>query len=112
VAADALDRRAGEMRAERCVVQSRQLGERGGIEVVAGGELRLSRRLGVLVPGADGEAIVAAIDAVADGLPEFVRDRSLVLDRQVGDAAPRIEPVGCREGVGRADVEAGLARAA
>ena len=43
---------------------------------------------------------------------ELVRDRPLVLDGEVGDAAPRIEPVGRREGVGRADVEAGAAGAA
>ncbi len=40
------------------------------------------------------------------------RDRPLVLDRQVGDAAPRIELVGRREGVRRADVEAAPAGAA
>src|SRR5690606_22498302 len=37
------------------------------------------------------------------------RDRSLVLDGEVGDAAPRVEPVGRGESVGRADVEAGMA---
>ena len=35
-----------------------------------------------------------------------------MLDGEVGDAAPRIEPVGRRESVGRADVEAGAAGAA
>ena len=68
-----------------------------------------ARGVGEAVPRADGEAIVAAIDAVADRLAEFVRDRPLMLDRQVGDAAPRIEPVGRREGVGRAGVQAGAA---
>ena len=45
-------------------------------------------------------------------LAELVRDRPLVLDGQVGNAAPRIELVGRGEGVGRADVEAGAAGAA
>ena len=52
-----------------------EIGERRRVEVVAGGELRFPRRLRELVPRADREAIVAAIDAVADRPPEFARDR-------------------------------------
>ena len=63
-----------------------------------------------LVPGADGEAIVAAVDAVADRVAEFARDRALVLDGKIGDAAPRIELVGRGKCRGRADVEAGACR--
>src|SRR5690606_16004883 len=37
---------------------------------------------------------------------------ALVLDREVGNAAPRIDLIGRRKGVGRAAVEAGAARAA
>ena len=37
---------------------------------------------------------------------------ALVLDGEVGDAAPRIEPVGGGEGVGRADIQAAAAGAA
>ena len=40
------------------------------------------------------------------------RDRPLVLDRQVGDAAARVEPVGRGKGRRRTDVEAGAADAA
>src|SRR5947209_10593030 len=65
-----------------------------------------------LVPRADCKAIVAAIDAIADGLSKFVRDRSLVFDREIGNATPRIELVGRGESRGRADIEAGMARAA
>ncbi len=81
-------------------------------QIVAGDELRLGSGAGEFVPRTDGEAVVAAIDAVADRCAEFVRDRTLVLDGQVGDAAPRIEPVGRRKGIGRADVETGAAGAA
>ena len=73
--------------------------QRRRLQVVARDELRLGGAAGELVPGADGEAVVAAIDAVADRLAEFARDRPLVLDGQVGDAAPRVELVGRREGV-------------
>ena len=75
-------------------------------------KLRLAPGLRELVPRAHRETIVAAIDAVAHQRAQLARDRTLVLDRQVRDAAPRIEPVGRREGLGRADVEAGRARAA
>ena len=65
-----------------------------------------------LVPRAHGETVVAAIDAVADGFAEFVRDWALVLDGQIRNAAPRIELVGRGEGRGRADLLAGIAGAA
>ena len=113
VAADALDRRARKQRAEsrhRRAPASRRAAARAD---------RRARRAsprdaacGELVPRADGQAVVAAIDAVADRRAEFVRDRPLVLDGEVGDAAPRIEPVGRGKGVGRAGVEAGAAGAA
>ena len=111
-APDPLDRRAGEEPSERRIVEPRQRLEPRRIQILARGKLRLPALLGELVPRADGEAIVAAIDAVADQRPELARDRPVVLDGEVGDAAPRIEPVGRRKSVGRADVEAGAARAA
>ncbi len=43
---------------------------------------------------------------------QFARDRALVLDGQIRNAAPRIELVGRGERRGRADVETGAARAA
>ena len=67
---------------------------------------------GEFVPGADGEAVVAAIDAVAHRRAMLLGDRPAMLDGEVADAAPRIEPAWCREGAGRADVEAGAAAAA
>ena len=71
----------------------------------------LVRRAGEFVPRADREAIVATIDPVADQRPQLDRDHPLVLDRQIRDAAPRIEPVGRGEAsVGQA--QAAPARAA
>src|SRR5690606_25965858 len=112
-ATDALDRGAREQLPEARVVEREQFGEARGDELgareeraVAGGRPR------ELVPWADREAVVAAVDAVADGGAELLRDRPLVLDRQVRDAAPCIEPVGRGEGVGRAGVLARAARAA
>src|SRR3546814_3743220 len=53
-------------------------------------------------PGADGEAVVAAVDSVADGFAELVRDGPLMLDRKIGNAAARIELEGGGEGPGGA----------
>src|SRR6202030_1492748 len=65
-----------------------------------------------LVPGADRETVVAAIDAVADRLAKLARNRPLVLVGEVGNAAPRVELVGCGERRRWADIETGLAGAA
>src|SRR5204862_5613964 len=76
------------------------------------GEFCLAAHLRELVPRADGEAIVATIDAVADGFTEFARDWSLALDSEIGDAAPCIELVRRGEGRGRTHLLAGVTAAA
>ena len=96
-----------------CASSSRaKFRERGRAQRVARGELGLAAGDRELVPRADGEAIVAAIDAVAHRGAKFARDRAFVLDGEIGDAAPRIEPVRRGEGRGRANVETGAAAAA
>src|SRR5262249_41665634 len=70
---------------------------------------RLGRKF---VPWADRQAIVAAKDAVSHKRPEFARDRALVFDRKVRNAATRIEDIGARKGFCWADVEAGTAASA
>ena len=112
VAADALDRRFRKQRAKRGIVEPCEIGKSRRAQFVARGEFRLAAFLRELVPRTHGEAIVAAIDAVADALAEFVRDRPLVLDGEIGNAAPRIELVGRGKCRGRADIEAGVAGAA
>ena len=76
--------------------------------------VKIRQRLapGKLVPGADQLAVITAVDTVAQQRPQFQRDRAIVLDRQVGNAAARIEPVRRDDGLGRADVDAGAALAA
>ncbi len=109
VAARALDRGAGEAGPEGGIVEAGEVRERRRGEVLALLEADLAPGLRELVPRADGEAIVAAEHAVADAGPQIRRDVAPVLDGEVRDAAARIEPVGRREGVGRADVEAAAA---
>ncbi len=70
------------------------------------------RRLGELVPRTDRQAVVAAIDAVAHGGAVGQRPWRPELDRQVRQAFARVQLVGRDKGLGRADVEAGRARAA
>ena len=74
---------------------------------VAGVEAGLAGDRRELVPGADGQAVVAAIDAIAHGAAEFARDRRFRFDGEIGNAATRIELIRSREGARRANVEAG-----
>src|SRR6185503_543998 len=57
-------------------------------------------------------ADVAAEDAGAERRPQIARDGAAVLDREIGDAAARVEQVRPDEGAGRAGVEACRACAA
>jgi hypothetical protein len=47
--------------------------------------------LGKTIPGAGLEAIVATVDAVADGGAEFLGDGTFEFDGEVGDATAGIE---------------------
>src|SRR6266516_122656 len=90
----ALDRRFCESCAKCGVVKPREFGKRRCAQVLARGKFCFAPLLRELVPRAHRKAIVAAIDAVADRLAKFVRDRSLAFDGEIGNAAPCIEPVG------------------
>ena len=78
--ADAFDRRASEERAEIRLVQRHEMGKRRRDEIGARLQFRLMRQLSEFVPGANGEAIVAAIDAIADFFAQFARNLALGLD--------------------------------
>ena len=75
-------------------------------------EFRLGSARRIFVPGADRQTVVTAKDPVADGSAELGRNLALMLDRQIGNTAPRIEPVGSRKGMGRTNVETAGAGAA
>ena len=62
------------------------------------------RGIGEFVPRAHGKAIVTAIDAIAEGFAKLLRDRPLMLDREIGDAPPRIELIGLGKGIGGAGI--------
>ena len=63
-------------------------------------------RLGEAVPRAHRQAIVAAVDAVPHRLAILVRDRTRMLDRQIGNAGPRIDPPRRDDRPGRAGCDA------
>ncbi len=65
-----------------------------------------------LVPGAIELAVVAAVDAVADGLAELDRNRAAQFDRQVRNAPARIELVRSDDRLCRTHVDARAAGSA
>ena len=67
IAPGALHSGAGEALAEGAVVEPDELDQERPVERGAGMQRLLVRLAGVLVPRADREAIVAAVDPVADG---------------------------------------------
>ena len=75
-------------------------------------EIRQRGALRVFVPGAHQLAVVTAIDAVSDQRPQLHGNGTRMLDRQVRDAAPRIELVRRGDRARRADLDAARARAA
>src|SRR5690606_17221987 len=97
VSSDALDRGAGEEGSEGDIVERQEENEFRCLKVLPRSEFGFGRDAGKLVPRANGQAIVAAIDPVADRGSERVRYGALVLDREVGDAAARVELIGRRE---------------
>src|SRR5512135_1368580 len=76
------------------------------------GKIRLDGLVGETVPRTDQLAVVAAIDAVADERAQLDGDAALEFDGEVGDATPRVELIRCSDGLGWADVDAGMAGAA
>src|SRR5688572_16737793 len=80
VAADALDRGAGEALAEGGLVECCEFGQPRRAEIGARRKCHLVRALGELVPWASGEAVVAAVDAIAEQRPQLFVDRAFMLD--------------------------------
>src|SRR3954465_8459657 len=107
--ADAPDGRALQALVELGLGPREQLPERGRVEAVAPLEVLLGARSGEAVPRTDELAVVAAVDAVADEGAQLFRDCALVLDREVRDAAARVELVGAADGLRRAYVDAAAA---
>src|SRR5699024_6975556 len=78
--AAAADRRAFGTAQELVLLPGEQVRQAGGVQVVAGAEVRFVGAAGELVPGAYQLAVVAAEDAVADRRAQLFGDCALVLD--------------------------------
>ena len=74
-----------------------------------GPELHFAASLSKLVPRTDRQTIVAAVNAVPHRDAELMRDLPLMLDGEVGNTAPRIEPVRRWERPSRAGIQAAAA---
>ncbi len=66
---------------------------------------------GEAVPRTDRQAIVAAVNAIADGRTQFDRNGPFQLDGQIGNALARIKRERRGDGIGRAGGEAARATA-
>src|SRR5256885_130468 len=75
-------------------------------------EIRVRGRARELVPRTYELAVVTAVDAIADRLAQLNRNGAVVLDGEIGDAAPRIQPPGGDDRTGGAGRDARLAAAA
>src|SRR5712691_6618899 len=110
--ADTLDRALGEQSAERGIVEPGKFGKLRRAQHFARGEFYFAAGDRKFVPWTDREAIVAAIDAIADQRTQFAWDLPFVLDGEVGDAAPRIETIRRGKRCRRADIQASATLAA
>src|SRR3954447_19518417 len=89
--ADAADGRAAQALVEFGLRPAEKVHQGRAVEPMARREIILGRGLREAVPWTDELAIVAAVHPVADERPQLFRYRALVLDREIGDAAPCIE---------------------
>ena len=108
----ALDGRFAKEAAEFFVGEGQEVAQAVVEDRLAGMQLAFLRNFREAIPWADGEAIVAAVDAVTHERAKLEGDGAFVLDGEVGDAASCIHGVGGGNRLGGAGVNAGGALAA
>src|SRR5262245_25347020 len=107
----ATDRAAREQHPKAGLVEREEALEGPALQR-SGVKSRLVGGRGEAIPWADLLAHVAAKDPVADRGAQLARDRSAVLDGEVGDAAPRVHLVGRDDRLGGTGLETARARSA
>ena len=110
--ADAVDRRAAHALIEIARRPGEQIREPRRVERVTHLEIRMARRLRKLVPRTHELAVVAAVDAVAEGRAQLFGNAARMLDREIGNAAPCIKLLRRDDRLGGARGDAGAAGAA
>src|SRR5712664_441656 len=103
--ADSQDGAAGHALSEFVSVPREKVDELGAVQAVTHLEIRLRCKLRVAVPRANELAVVAAEDTVADERPQFDGNAPFQLDREVGNAAPRVQRIRCDDGARRANIQ-------
>ncbi len=83
----------------------KQVDQLCGIESMTNVKVRQSGLLGISIPGADGLAVITAIDPVADQGSQRRIDRTRMLNRQLRNATSGIKLIWTNKGIGRADVK-------
>ncbi len=104
---DSFDGGFGESLAKVFDGHVEEVGEGVVEDFLSGVEGGFAGEFGEAIPWAGVEAVVTAVDAVADGAAEFVRNGTFVFDGEVGDAAGGIELAGGGDCVGGAGGDAG-----
>ena len=92
-----------QFREPRIVERQKPL-ERPAFEL-AGVQARLARRRSETIPRADVLADVAAEDPFTDQGPQLAGDGAAKFDREVGDAAARVDLLRSNDGLGRAGID-------
>ena len=75
-------------------------------------EVWLVCRLGELIPGTVDLTIIAAEDPIADAFPQCRINTALMFYRQIGNTPSCVKLVGCNDGLGRTNIDAGRTSAA
>lgn len=110
--ADAPDCRAFQVPVEGLFIPLEKFHQLRLIQALARIKIRLLAGIGKAVPGTVQLAVVTTVNPIAHRLAQCHRDRSLQFNRQIGDATPGIDHIGFDDGLGGADIDAGLAGAA
>src|SRR5215831_8910892 len=97
-----MDRRSPGPLLELLLRPAEELSQRRAIEVMAHLEIRMRCGACELVPRAHELTVIAAEDPVAERGAQLDRDRTVMLDGEIGDAAPRIELIRRNDGARRA----------
>ena len=105
-ALDPLDRRFGKEQPELCIVQLEHIAELHGEDTFPRLKRCLVGDLRELIPRAGGQAFVAAVKSVANGLTKFQRDAAFVLNREIRDTASGIHSMRRSDGIRRARIHA------
>ena len=107
--ADAANGRSLQSLLEFLFTPAKEFDQGHVIQPVTDRKVALVSRAGEFVPGTDQLAVVTAIDAITHKRPKFQRNRALVLNSEIRNAAARIQFVRSDDGLGRAYVDAFLA---